>query len=113
MAVSELVTTCLMLVPCFKWEYTVLGAISIRKKYKMSFLSLGSLQSMQRHHDLNYNTHVLVQDNKKEEPIIKKGQSTSLEEEKYSSGKHSNRLYHVNKGRISYDEVITYCAVCI
>lgn len=34
-AVSELVTTCLMLVSYFKWEYTVPGTVSTMKKYKM------------------------------------------------------------------------------
>lgn len=31
---------------------------------------------MQRHHDLNGNIHVLVQDNKRDLPVIKKGQDS-------------------------------------
>lgn len=38
MAVSELVTTCLVPIPYFKWEYTVLVAVSIMKKYKLSII---------------------------------------------------------------------------
>ena len=47
-------------------------------------------------------THALVQDSEREVPIIKKGQPTSSEEEKCSTGKRVEiRIYYVNKGSVA------------